>query len=91
VSLARWGCDDSDVYVFEDSAGGFTCSHIDQPSYSGTAAEMLSHLDWHMRGDQHVPPHCIEELRALAALNERPSVKMVSRSVLGSDGVGGCG
>lgn len=66
MSLARWGCDDSDVYVYE-AAEGFTCAHTSHPSFVGTATEMLTHLDRHMRGDQHVPPHTLAELRDEAA------------------------
>jgi hypothetical protein len=51
--------DDSDVYVYPDSRGGFTCCVT-----VATRAEMLAHLEEHRANGDLVPERAIERLRA---------------------------
>lgn len=57
---------DSDVYVYEDTRGGFTCERcpgVGAQFRCATAAEMLAHLlHEHRAKGQRVPDEAIEEL-----------------------------
>lgn len=70
MSYARFGCDgDSDVYVYQDVGGGWTCCWCKLgPPRSNvnveTRSEMLEHLLDHRAAGQSVPEHAIERLRA---------------------------
>lgn len=67
MSLARLGCDGSDVYVYSDVEGGFTCNSLTH-RFNGTAEEMVGHLMMHRHeGRHHVPESVFEALRG-----ERP-------------------
>lgn len=74
MSYARFGWDDSDVYVFEH-AGGFIqcCACALQPTEENdifpgsvdlnTAREALAHLDQHMAAGHSVPAKTFERIR----------------------------
>jgi hypothetical protein len=65
MAYARFACD-SDVYVFADTRGGFTCEHCPEVSDEfrcNTAAEMVTHLlTQHRAKAQRVPDDVIDEL-----------------------------
>lgn len=76
---------DSDVYVYEDVRGGYTCENCprtrwapdsDNPQFRcTTAGEMVDHLMEHRARGERVPDDAIEVLRAeteRAALNNEP-------------------
>jgi hypothetical protein len=58
---------DSDVYVYADTRGGFTCERcpgVGEEFRCGTAAEMVTHLlIQHRAKGQRVPDDAINELR----------------------------
>ncbi|MCU0687471.1 MAG: hypothetical protein MUF34_35380 [Polyangiaceae bacterium] len=57
---------DSDVYVYEDVRGGFTCERcpkIGSQFRCATAHEMAEHLVGHRARGDRVPAAAIEELR----------------------------
>jgi hypothetical protein len=57
---------DSDVYVYADTRGGFTCVRcpkIGEEFRCATAAEMVTHLLMHRARGQRVPEDAITELR----------------------------
>jgi len=62
---------DSDVYVYQDSEGGYTCCfcrlmpHADQFNVP-TAKEMVKHMYAHLTNGDKVPQYCID------GLNEEP-------------------
>ena len=65
MAFARFGLN-SDVYVYEDTRGGFTCERcpaIGQQFRCQTAAEMASHLLAHRAKGDRVPDDAIEELQ----------------------------
>ena len=66
MAYARFGRD-SDVYVYADSRGGFTCERcptIGRQYRCATASEMVTHLltDHRLKG-QLVPNEAIAQLR----------------------------
>ena len=67
MAYARWGCDGSDVYVFMDVSGGFTCCGCDlvsEPrSNFATKGEMVEHLLAHRAAGHTVPEYAIENIR----------------------------
>jgi len=77
VAFARTG-GDSDVYVYADSHGGYTCEPcpkgwhprdgVDAPRFRcGTAAEMIEHLlNHHRTKGERVPEGAMAALRAEA-------------------------
>ena len=67
MSLARFGWDGSDVYVFYDVGGFINCCGCllrDTSFHADTEQEMLSHLREHQKAGHHVPEDAIEELTA---------------------------
>lgn len=66
MAFARFARD-SDVYVYADTRGGFTCERcpgVGAEFRCATAAEMLTHLlNEHRAKGQRVPDEAIEELR----------------------------
>lgn len=78
MSYARFGWDNSDVYVYYDTGGYYNCCACAlRPStrpenllgvesfHCQTKAEMIAHLiDEHRAAGHTVPDDCIEELRA---------------------------
>lgn len=82
MSYARFGWDNSDVYVFLDVGGYLTCcgcilepSGPDPLAFSSarfhTTAEMLAHLDEHRAAGHCVAEETIESLRADADENDQ--------------------
>jgi hypothetical protein len=74
MSYARFGWDDSDVYVYLDCGGYLTCcacKRLDEtfPQFHLTAA-MLNHLEGHRARGDVVPEQTFEELRQDAAEND---------------------
>ncbi len=68
MAFARFGLD-SDVYVYEDTRGGFVCERcpgVGQEYRCQTADEMLTHLLDHRAKGHRVPEYAIEELRTEA-------------------------
>jgi hypothetical protein len=64
MAYARYGCD-SDVYVYEDARGGYTCERC--PSIGSqfrceTANEMAAHLASHVAKGDKVPAEALIEL-----------------------------
>ena len=61
---------DCDVYVYEDSRGGYTCERcprVGESFHCATAAEMATHLvDEHRAKGHRVPDEAIDALRAEA-------------------------
>jgi hypothetical protein len=67
MSFARFG-PNSDVYVYEDTNGGFTCERCPgrgQQHHCETAAEMLAHLLAHRAKGDRVPDDAIAEIQEL--------------------------
>lgn len=65
MAYARFGRD-SDVYVYADSRGGFTCERcptIGKQFRCATAAEMVTHLTDHRLRGQQVPAEAIDQLK----------------------------
>ena len=65
MAFARFGRD-SDVYVFEDAGGGYTCERcpkVGQSFNCRTAEEMLTHLLEHRAKGDKVPEDAIAELK----------------------------
>jgi len=68
MAFARFGRD-SDVYVYEDTDGGFVCERcpaVGQEYRCQKAAEMVTHLLEHRNRGQRVPEDAMEELRSEA-------------------------
>ena len=67
MAYARYGLD-SDVYVYADTRGGYTCERCPKVGESfrcSTAAEMVAHLlDEHRAKGHRVPDDAIADLRA---------------------------
>jgi hypothetical protein len=66
MAFAQFGRD-SDVYVYEDTRGGFTCERcptIGEQHRCQTAAEMVTHLLEHRAEGDRVPEDALDELRA---------------------------
>ena len=66
MAFARFGLN-SNVYVYEDVRGGFTCERCPtagQQYRCQTAAEMVTHLLEHRAKGHRVPDSAIEELQA---------------------------
>jgi hypothetical protein len=64
MAFARFGRD-SDVYVYEDARGGFTCERcprIGETFRCATAPEMVTHLLKHRAKGDRVPDDAIKEL-----------------------------
>lgn len=66
MSYARFGYDDSDVYVFLSSEGYLECCgcSLNEQWYYETTDEMLAHLEEHRAQGHNVPQDCIDELLA---------------------------
>lgn len=65
MSITRWGCDGSDVYVY-DCEGGFCCCDChrkDGDFIAGTASLMFVHLVEHKRNGDCVPSDVFATLR----------------------------
>ena len=72
MSYARWGCEDSDVYIYLSVTGWYTCCccsllesedmvrHMQLPS----AAHMIEHLHQHELAGDKVPQSALERLLA---------------------------
>ena len=67
MAFSRYGRD-SDVYVYADTRGGYTCERCPKVGESfrcATATEMVNHLVSEHRAKGHrVPEDALEELRA---------------------------
>ncbi|WP_141619468.1 hypothetical protein [Myxococcus sp. AB036A] len=66
MAYARFGRD-SDVYVYEDTRGGFTCERcpsVGQQFRCATAVEMATHLRQHRAKGDVVPEDAIVELES---------------------------
>jgi len=68
MAFARFGLR-SDVYVYEDTRGGFTCEWCSilgkkaaKQFRTGTAAEMVAHLLVHRERGDKVPEDALDEL-----------------------------
>ena len=65
MAYARFGRD-SDVYVYQDTRGGYTCERCPEVGSQfrcNTSAEMVSHLLGHLAKGHKVPSDAVEELR----------------------------
>lgn len=66
MSYARFGCDDSDVYVYADVRGGITCCGCGICDGSivnlQTSGQMVEHLDAHRAKGHLVPNFTYEEI-----------------------------
>lgn len=82
MSYCRFGWDDSDVYVYSDVAGGWTCcacqlntpapGRIFPPSANlNTPGEMAAHLRKHRDAGHTVPDYAIADLDAEEAAGVR--------------------
>lgn len=73
MSLARVGCDGSDVYVYEDAdphKAPLTCQYF-LHHFNGDAADMIEHLHWHEVALGHtVPASCTAELQRMVREGE---------------------
>jgi hypothetical protein len=75
VSYARFGWDNSDVYVFLSVGGHLECcgcvlaEYRTSPRFT-TTAEMIQHLDKHRETGHTVPDDCYERLLAEAEAND---------------------
>ena len=66
MAFARFTAD-SDVYVYEDSRGGFTCERCPGIGHSfrcETVGEMVLHLLEHRSRGDRVPDEALQESRA---------------------------
>lgn len=62
MSLARLGCDGSDVYVWESMDGRYVCQRPGH-RFDGDAGAMLVHLLLHRHeGGEHVPDRVFQRL-----------------------------
>lgn len=69
MSIARFGCDGSDVYVYQNTEGGYECCGciflseeiVDLATFK-TAAELLGHMDLHRRAGHSVPNYVFQQL-----------------------------
>lgn len=66
MSFARYGCDGSSVYVYEDATlGGFTCLHIgDEEQLNGDYDFIVAHLQEHRAQGDTVPESTFTDLAA---------------------------
>ena len=78
MSVARWGCEGSGVYVFDHCSLGLVCwdcplatageGFVADPSETKDpvpeARNMLDHLQRHIDRGETVPESCIAELRS---------------------------
>lgn len=76
MSYARFGWDDSDVYVFLNISGFLDCCGCSLEAWGEmtryeTTADMLAHLEHHRHEGHTVPERCIERLKADATDNDR--------------------
>ena len=58
MSLARFGWDGSDVYVYYDVGGFINCCgcHLGEKSFhANTEKQMIDHLREHQKAGHHVP------------------------------------
>jgi len=65
MAYARFGSD-SDVYVYADTSGGYTCERcpaIGQAFHCSSATEMVTHLLAHRAKGQLVPDDAIGDLQ----------------------------
>ncbi len=74
MSYARFGWDNSDVYIYEHVGGFIECCGcvLIEPEgeldifgffHASTAREMLDHIDKHKAHNHHVPDDCIERIK----------------------------
>lgn len=70
MSITRWGCDGSDVYVFHHVELGLVCMACtltpDEQEYfiaGEDGAAMLAHLNTHREHGDSVPEHAFERIR----------------------------
>ena len=73
MAYARYSRD-SDVYVYEDVGGGFTChcAPKGEPAFNcARPEEMVAHLREHRRRGDRVPEEAIAELLAEAEAEEK--------------------
>lgn len=80
MSYARFGWDNSDVYIILNCNGYLDCcgcrfvpwgaDHDIPPSHFKTTEAMLSHLDAHRAAGDCVPDETYDDLRADAAKND---------------------
>jgi hypothetical protein len=64
MAYARYG-QESDVYVYEDAGGGYTCERCPRVGgqfKSKSAKDMAAHLTIHVASGDKVPPSAIAEL-----------------------------
>lgn len=84
MAYARWGCDGSDVYVFMDVTGGFTCCCCElvgeNRSNFATKGEMVEHLLKHREAGHVVPEYAIESIR-----NETEDADVKPEELLGEN------
>lgn len=70
MSYARFGADDSNVYVYDSVNGGIVCCGCALTNEAGviqtfvTSGEMLDHLDAHRAKGHLVPDYTYEEIRS---------------------------
>ena len=72
MSFARFGWEDSDVYIFLNVAGHFECCYCgisDQCKYYSTD-EMITHLREHLAAGQTVPEDTFTRLEAERVEND---------------------
>jgi len=65
MSYARFGCEDSDVYVFFNTGGYFECyrCRLKRPDpMVDTPKEMVAHMEEHRKVGHTVPQSCIDGL-----------------------------
>lgn len=65
MSLVRWGQDDSNVYVFNNTDGKIecVCSDTNTPNFKcDTDAQMAQHLEEHVKQGHRVPPWVFDVL-----------------------------
>lgn len=76
MSYARFGCDDSDVYVYADVRGGITCCGcaINDGDIVNvkTSGYMIEHLNNHRAAGHLVPDFTYEEI-----IEDYPDLKAV--------------
>lgn len=72
MSYARFGWDDSDVYVYLDVGGYLRCCGcpLEDDARFLTTAGMLAHLDQHEAAGHVVPASCRDGLRHDEAEND---------------------
>ncbi len=67
MSYARWGCDNSDVYVYAHCDGGIECcgcflNNVSSSPIFSTSGEILAHLDEHRASGDFVPDYTYQSI-----------------------------